>query len=438
MSYRHLCARYKTLQTLCMRLPQSSGPAFPIPAVFLVFFLFLAAMLPLHARESSQQLRSSPANLRFGSVVVGQSESQSVTLSNNGTTSITISAITPNGSGISVSGLTLPATVAAGQSVSLTVDFSPTSTGWVGGEVTVASTASNSNLQIGLHANGVSTDPMTAAPASLSFGSVSVGSTSALSVVLTNVGSGIETLTAFQTTGSGYSVSGPGLPLILNKGQSATLSVTFAPRTSGTLTGSIFVPGPGLSVSLNGTGTSSSGQLTVAPTSMSFGSVDIGSTTTQASTITATGGSVTVSSASSSGSQFSISGLSLPLTLNAGQSASVNIVFAPTTSGSASSTLTFTTSTSTKNTEALSGTGVSPQYSVSLSWNASTSSVSGYNVYRGTAVGLYSKINTSLNPSTTYTDNTVAAGTTYYYAATAVNSSGAESTYSSPIQVAVP
>ncbi len=361
-----------------------------------------------------------------------------MTLTNSGTTSVTISAITPNGSGISVSGLTLPATVAAGQSVSLTVSFSPTSTGWVGSEVTVTSTASNSNLQIGFHANGVSIDPMTAAPSSLSFGSVSVGSSSALSVSLTNTGSGIETLTAFQTTGSGFSVSGPSLPLVLNKGQSTTLTVTFAPPSSGTLTGSIFVPGPGLSIPLTGTGASGSGQLTVAPASMSFGNVDIGSSTTQASTITANGGSVTISSASSSSSQFSLSGLSLPMTLNSGQSASINIAFAPTTSGAASATLTFTTSTSTKSTEALSGTGVSTQYSVSLSWNASTSSVTGYNVYRGLTSGSYTKINSTLDPSTTYTDNSVAAGTTYYYAATAVNSSGQESSYSSPIQVSVP
>jgi len=59
-------------------------------------------------------------------------------------------------------------------------------------------------------------------------------------------------------------------------------------------------------------------------------------------------------------------------------------------------------------------------------------------VYRGTTSGVYTKINSSLDPGTSYTDSTVASGTTYYYAATSVNSSGQESTYSSPIQVAVP
>jgi len=75
---------------------------------------------------------------------------------------------------------------------------------------------------------------------------------------------------------------------------------------------------------------------------------------------------------------------------------------------------------------------------VSLGWSASTSPVEGYNVYRGTAPGQYSKLNKTLDPNTSYTDVMVASGTTYYYAATAVNSSGQESAFSAPVQVAVP
>jgi fibronectin type 3 domain-containing protein len=75
---------------------------------------------------------------------------------------------------------------------------------------------------------------------------------------------------------------------------------------------------------------------------------------------------------------------------------------------------------------------------VTLSWSASTSSVTGYNIYRGTAPGSYTKLNPSVDASTTYTDNTVVPGTTYYYAATSVSTSGQESGFSSPLQVAVP
>ncbi|HTZ83678.1 MAG TPA: choice-of-anchor D domain-containing protein [Candidatus Acidoferrales bacterium] len=421
-----------------MRLPQSSSTPFSIRVSIVTAFLLIAGFLPLQAR-SGQQLQSNPSNIRFGSVAIAQSQSQSAVLTNSGQTSVTISAITPNGAGFSVSGLNLPAVLAAGQTATITVTFAPTRTGWINGSVTVTSTASNSTLEMGLRGIGTSGSALTAAPSSVSFGQVNMGSNSSLSLLLTNSGSSSETLTAFQVVGSSFGVSGPTLPITLNKGQSLTLSVTFTPQSTGLLNGSVFVPGPNLNVPLSGTGsTTTAGQLSVTPSTLSFGSIDIGSTGSQPSTIMATGGSVTVSAASSSSSQFTISGTSFPLTLNSGQSAQVNIIYAPTTSGSASATLTYTTSTSSKSSESLSGTGVSPTYSVSLTWTASTSSVSGYNVYRGTTSGSYTKINTSLDPNTTYTDNTVVAGATYYYSATAVSSSGQESGYSSPIQVSIP
>jgi fibronectin type 3 domain-containing protein len=80
-----------------------------------------------------------------------------------------------------------------------------------------------------------------------------------------------------------------------------------------------------------------------------------------------------------------------------------------------------------------------PQYTVDLSWNASTSKVNGYNIYRGSkSGGPYAKINSSLDAGTTYTDKNVATSTTYYYVTTAVNSSGQESSYSNQVQVIVP
>jgi hypothetical protein len=78
-------------------------------------------------------------------------------------------------------------------------------------------------------------------------------------------------------------------------------------------------------------------------------------------------------------------------------------------------------------------------HSVNLSWNASTSSVAGYNVYRGTQqAGPYSKINPVLEIATVYTDNSVVSGQTYYYTTTAVDSSGTQSGYSNVAQVSVP
>jgi hypothetical protein len=78
-------------------------------------------------------------------------------------------------------------------------------------------------------------------------------------------------------------------------------------------------------------------------------------------------------------------------------------------------------------------------HTVALSWAASTSTVSGYNVYRTTVSGTgYSRINSSLVPVLAYTDTTVVNGTTYYYVTTSVDASGDESVFSNEVPAAVP
>jgi hypothetical protein len=156
--------------------------------------------------------------------------------------------------------------------------------------------------------------------------------------------------------------------------------------------------------------------------------------------MSASGASVTVSSDASSSSQFVLTGASLPFTIPAGQSLSFNVGFTPTAAGTVSGSLSFTSNaSSTKTVESLSGIGTAAQYSVSLSWNAS-SGVVGYNIYRSTsASGTYAKVNSTVDANNTFTDTTVAAGQTYYYEATALNSAGEESARSTPpVQAAIP
>ena len=78
-------------------------------------------------------------------------------------------------------------------------------------------------------------------------------------------------------------------------------------------------------------------------------------------------------------------------------------------------------------------------HDVNLSWIASSSPVAGYNIYRGTQPsGPFTKINSSLDTATVYTDGGVISGQMYYYATTAVDSSGTESGYSNLAQAAIP
>ncbi|MFH1032654.1 MAG: hypothetical protein V1767_08860 [Chloroflexota bacterium] len=68
---------------------------------------------------------------------------------------------------------------------------------------------------------------------------------------------------------------------------------------------------------------------------------------------------------------------------------------------------------------------------VTLDWNDNTEpDLAGYNVYRGTVSGNYTKINGSLVSTSNYTDSTVTSGTTYYYAVKAVDLGSHESGYS--------
>lgn len=76
---------------------------------------------------------------------------------------------------------------------------------------------------------------------------------------------------------------------------------------------------------------------------------------------------------------------------------------------------------------------------VDLSWTASTSTdVTGYNIYRGPDGKSWKKINSSLDASTAYTDSTAASSSTYYYATTAVDVQGKESSKSNIIETVIP
>ncbi|HEY6943741.1 MAG TPA: fibronectin type III domain-containing protein [Candidatus Acidoferrum sp.] len=78
-------------------------------------------------------------------------------------------------------------------------------------------------------------------------------------------------------------------------------------------------------------------------------------------------------------------------------------------------------------------------HSVTLTWEASTSAVKGYNIYRGTkSGGPYTKINSDPVPGLTYLDKDVKSGTTYYYVTRAVDANGRESGNSNEIIVTVP
>jgi len=283
-----------------------------------------------------------------------------------------------------------------------------------------------------------------ASPSSESFGTVQLGSSKTLTETVTNSGSRSVTISKISTSGSGFKVQGVSLPTVLDGGQSYTFSVVFAPSSavssSGTLTVVSDAANPTLAVTLSGAG-SAAGLLAASPSSLSFGSVPIGSSKSLSMSLAASGTSITITGATSTSSEFAITGISFPVTLSAGQSKTFTAIFTARASGGASGTLKFTSNAANSPTaENLSGTGgAAPAHWVTLSWKPASTGAAGYNVYRSTASGgPYSKLNAVLNSSSTYLDSSVAGGKTYYYVTTAVSSSGTESKYSNQVSAAVP
>ena len=401
---------------------------------------------------ASGQLGLSPTTQPFGSVTVGATSSQTISLTNTGGSSVNISQVSISGPGFQLSGITTPLALGASQSTTFTVTFAPQATGAATGSVTITSNASNPTLTLPLSATGISVGALGSNPTNLSFGNVTVGSNRTLSETVTNTGGSSVTISQAGISGSGFSLSGIAAPLTLTAGQSATFSVTFAPTATGVVSSNVTItssaPNPTLTIPVSGTGTAVGVPLlSVSPTTLGLGNVVVGTSGTVSGTLTASGASVTITAASTNNSAFSVGGLSLPVTLAAGQSASFAVTFSPQTSGAAGATLTFTSNAQPSTTiEPLTGTGTpAPTHAVNLSWNASTSSnIAGYNIYRAvfaTSCGSYSRINSVLNTGTLYTDSAVVDGTSYCYASTAVNTSNLESGYSnivSNIQIPPP
>ncbi len=283
----------------------------------------------------------------------------------------------------------------------------------------------------------------------INFGNDPVGTNLSQPLIIKNTGTATLTITQVTETGSAFfTVSGYSLPLNVNAGQQTTITVAFLPTSTGPAAGNISIvsnaPTSPTSVALSGTGVAAILTLGINPTTgLSFGNVTTGtSSPTQNITITNTGNSnVAISQINLTGAGYSMTGGSAPVTLSPSQNITLVVQFSPTTTGSLPGSITLlSNATGSPTTISLSGTGVAPvQHSASLTWNASTSTVAGYNVYRSTVSGSgYTKINSSLITTLTYADSTVQSGTTYFYVTTAVDSSGSESANSNQVIAAIP
>jgi len=211
------------------------------------------------SQNSTGGISLSPSSISFGSVAVGSTVSQSVRVSNSGSSDITVTQVSTAVSGFNITGTSLPVTIGPGKQSTFNVIFSPTVKKSISGIVSVMSSASSSPSTIAVSGTGAAaTTLLDSSASSLSFGNVAIGASSILDVTLKNAGNSNVNVSGVSVAGARFATSGVSAGLILAPGQNATLQVSFSPSTTGSLTGSVTVASNATNspvvISLSGTG----------------------------------------------------------------------------------------------------------------------------------------------------------------------------------------
>ena len=280
----------------------------------------------------------SSSNLTLaGQLLTTTSASKSVTLTNTGTAPLTISAMLASGNyGGSHNCPLSPSTLAPNASCTINLNFTPTIAGSIAGEITISDNAAGSPHLINLTGTGLTSVSMS--PASVAFGTVMVGTTSAAkTVTLTNNLSSALNLTL--VTSNGYSAVGSGTNpcgSTLAGRAKCTMDVTFSPTSNGTIQGAMQVTcNAALSpqdLQLSGTGSGgASSPLSFSPANMSFTQF-VGTTGSKALTVTnISTAAVNIASISASGNFQAAATGSTPCggSLAAGAKCTLAVSFSP-------------------------------------------------------------------------------------------------------------
>ena len=409
----------------------------------------LSAVLSERAAAATPgALSFSPSSAIFQGVTVGTQKTITLTVTNTGTSTVVFSREALYANDFSETGLILPFSLAPGAHFAVTIKFLPKSAGQFAGYILLGSNATNSLVKYQMTGTGVapSGGTLSATPGSVSFGSVPLGSSLSQAVQLKNTGTASITISAWSSGSSAFTLKGITTPVVLAAGAAANGTLVFAPTVTGTFAANMSITSNAtdrsLTLTINGSGIAATRILTATPTNLNFGNESVGSANTLSVSLKNTGNSKITISGVTTPTDVVVGGGISGATLAPGQTATLNVSFAPKQAETVSGSVKISSNaTGSPTTVGVTGRGVSSTgHSVLLDWLASTSSnISGYNVYRATGTtGAYSKLTAAPVSGLKYTDTSVVSGETYVYAVTAVNSSGVESSHSTPATAIIP
>ena len=366
-------------------------------------------------------LSASPGALSFPSEVVGTAApSQTVAVTNSGTSSATVSSVAVTGPYTETNNCS---TIAVNGSCTVTVGFTPTASGANPGTLTITSNANNSPTTVSLSGNGIGSNTnlalagtMTASSNASGFPAANAndGNTSSYwesldgaaypQTLTANLGQSYplgtvtltlppstawstrtETLAVLgSTNGTSYTTLIPSANYTFNPATGNTVSFNLPSGTNDQYLELSFTANTGWSAAqvsefeifpATGGGSGPSATLSASPNSLSFGNQNTGTTSAaQSVTISNTGSAAASISSISTAAPYAQTN-TCGSSLAAGASCTASVTFAPTAAGSSSGSLTVASNASNSTlTVALSGNGVASNTDLALKRPVSASS----------------------------------------------------------------
>jgi hypothetical protein len=208
----------------------------------------------------------SPASLNFGSIAVGSTANQNVTVNNTGDAPLTLSGIVSSDPQYTFVPNTFPVNIAAGGNSVFVVTFTPTAAGLVNANLTFTHNAAGSPTAYAVQGTGFTTAPVFGLnPASLNFGNVSVGGSATLPVTVSNTGNAQLVISGITSSAAEFIFAPNTFPINVAAGGTQVFNVTFTPTAAGAVSGNLSfthnAAGSPSALPLDGTGQTQGGTL---------------------------------------------------------------------------------------------------------------------------------------------------------------------------------
>ena len=168
--------------------------------------------------------------MNFGEVLVNEPKTQSLTISNVGTTtSLEVTSIKSNRTEFSLQQIEFPVTIAPGEAIPISVTFKPKKVVEVEGTLTIESNDFCSPLVVPLSGTGGWCCIPTYLQKTLAFGEVLVNTPKTLDLIIPNEGI-VDLKITKITFQPPFSISQITLPITIKRSEATKIPVTFTPQ----------------------------------------------------------------------------------------------------------------------------------------------------------------------------------------------------------------